>query len=286
MIIDLHTHSRFSDGTQSPAELIAEAAARGIAVIGLTDHDTTSGWDEAGEAAHDAGIGLVRGMEVSCRFEGISVHLLSYLHDPRGAELTDVVADARDGRMVRTRAIVERLAEDYPITWDFVLSCTGEDATIGRPHIADALVTLGIVEHRGAAFESLLSVGSRYYVSLPTISPLRAIRLIHEAGGVAVFAHPRAASRGRVVPDSGLQAMIAAGLDGIEVDHRDNPLPDRAELRRTALDHGLLVTGSSDYHGTGKPNRLGEHSTSLDVFERLLDRASGIECLGFDRIGF
>lgn len=280
MVIDLHAHSRFSDGTQSPAELVTEAANTGIAVLGLTDHDTTGGWDEAGCAAQQQGIGLVRGMEISCRYEGISVHLLSYLHDPQAAELTAAVAEARRARVVRSRTMADRLAEDFPITWEDVVRAAGEGATIGRPHIADALVAAGVIEDRTAAFAGLLSGSSKYYVSLPTISPIDAIRMVHEAGGAAVFAHPRASMRGRVVPDYGVRAMIEAGLDGLETDHRDNPPHARVQLRETARTHDLLVTGSSDYHGEGKPNRLGEHATAPGMFDRLVARTSGVEVIG------
>ena len=122
---------------------------------------------------------------------------------------------------------------------------------------------------------SILSSHGKYHVTLPTIDPITAIRLIAEAGGVSVFAHPRAAMRGLVVSDSAMADFIAAGLDGLEVDHRDNPPNEREIMRRLAHDHDLIVTGSSDYHGTGKPNRLGEHSTSEHMLAKLLDRAAG-----------
>ncbi|WAL40491.1 PHP domain-containing protein [Brevibacterium sp. BRM-1] len=279
MTIDAHTHSRRSDGTQAPAELIADAAASGIAVLGLTDHDTVSGWDESARAAREHGVGLLRGMEVSCHWEGISVHLLSYLHDPRGAELTATADAAREARLRRTRTMAERLAEDFPITWEGVRAQAGDGATIGRPHLADALVAAGVVPDRSAAFAQILSGASKYYVSLPTISPVDAIRMVREAGGVSVFAHPMAASRGRVVPREGFAQMIAAGLDGLEVDHRDNPPEARERLRAIAADNGLLTTGSSDYHGAGKPNRLGEHSTAPEQLAALVERASGSDFL-------
>ncbi|WP_349829497.1 PHP domain-containing protein [Brevibacterium litoralis] len=280
MVIDIHTHSRFSDGTQSPAELVAEAAEGGVDVIGLTDHDTTAGWSEAAEAAAAHGIGLLRGMEISCRYEGISVHLLSYLHDP-GAdqELMQAVTGSRVSRETRARTIVERLAADFPLTYDDVLAQAGPDSTIGRPHIADALVAAGLAPDRSAAFEGILSSRGKYYVPTPVISALDAIRMVHAAGGVAVFAHPRASARGRVVPDTGMRAMIEAGLDGLEIDHRDNPPADREDLRALAAAHDLLVTGSSDYHGTGKPNRLGEHHTAPEMLERIAARATGVEYL-------
>lgn len=274
MVIDLHAHSLFSDGTQTPSELISEASMEGIEVLGITDHDTTAGWDPAEDAARVYGLGLVRGMEISCRHEGISVHLLSYLHDPYETGLAEVVEETRRSRMHRTHLIIERLAEDYPIDMDAVLAVAGEDATIGRPHIADALVAAGIVENRSAAFASILSNSGKYHVTLPTIDPITAIRLIREAGGVSVFAHPRAAMRGLVVSDAAMREFIDAGLDGLEVDHRDNPQSEREEMRRLANSHDLLITGSSDYHGTGKPNRLGEHATSPHMLRSLLDLAS------------
>ncbi|MFB9777225.1 PHP domain-containing protein [Brevibacterium otitidis] len=280
MIIDLHTHSSVSDGTQSPAELLAEAQARGVDVIALTDHDTTAGWTAAAEAAAQLGIGFVPGMEISCRYEGISVHLLSYLHDPASPELAATVGAVRTDREGRARTIVERLAEDYPICWADVEAVCEPGATIGRPHIADALVRAGIVADRSAAFAELLSSRSKYYVTLPTVSPIDAIRMVREAGGVSVYAHPRARMRGRVVPDAGLHAMIAAGLDGIEIDHRDNPVGEREELRRIAQAHDLIITGSSDYHGTGKPNRLAENTTTPEMLARIVQAASGVAPVG------
>lgn len=274
MVIDLHVHTAFSDGTQTPSELVSEASMEGIDVIGLTDHDSTAGWTLAEEAARVYGLGLVRGMEISCRYEGISVHLLSYLHDPYDTGLAEVVQETRRARYQRTHLIIERLAEDYPIDMDAVLAVSGEDATIGRPHIADALVAAGVVETRTEAFASILSSHGKYHVSLPTIDPITAIRLIREAGGVSVFAHPRAAMRGLVVPDSAMTDFISAGLDGLEVDHRDNPPKEREAMRRLANEHDLIISGSSDYHGTGKPNRLGEHTTSDHMLSKLLDRAS------------
>lgn len=276
MIIDLHTHSRFSDGTQTPAELVDEAAMRGIDVLGLTDHDTISGWDEAAEAARAAGIGLVRGMEISCRLDGIGVHLLGYLFDSAAdSALMEVVRTTRQVRTTRMRTMVERLAEDFAITLDDVLAQAGEHTTIGRPHIADALVHAGIVPSRDVAFAGILSSRERYYVPVQVLSPLEAIHLVHEAGGVTVFAHPAASARGRVLPAAGMREMIDAGLDGIEVDHRDNPPEARERLRALAASHGLIVTGSSDYHGAGKVNRLGEHTTASDMFWSLVERATG-----------
>lgn len=279
-MIDLHTHSRFSDGTQTPLELVTEAKAAGLHTLGLTDHDTVAGWPDAVRAATQVGIQLVRGMEVSCRYQGVSVHILCYLHNPEGAQITEATARIRDLRLSRTRRIVDLLAADFPITWADVTAHVDPTTTVGRPHVADALVTLGIVRTRGEAFETLLHRDSPYYVPMPVMSPVDAISMIHEAGGVAVFAHPGAVQRGRVVTDAGMKDIIAAGLDGIEVHHRDNPLAARAQLTRFAEDHGLIITGSSDYHGAGKPNRLGEHTTEPDMLARLVDASSGVPVIG------
>lgn len=281
MRADLHTHSRFSDGTQSPTVLVAEAAEVGLDMLALTDHDTTVGWEEAAAAAGEHGIGLLRGMEVSCRWEGISVHILCYLHDPAGAEITDAIDQARSDRIVRSKIMVDRLSQDFAITWEDVQELAGADATIGRPHVADALVRAGIVRDRTEAFGRLLTGSGPYYVALPVISPVEAIRMIHDAGGAAVFAHPLASARGRVVPTAGLRAIIDAGLDGLEIDHRDNPPEGRVRLRALAADHGLIITGSSDYHGTGKPNRLGENTTERAQVEALLERTTGTDPIRF-----
>jgi predicted metal-dependent phosphoesterase TrpH len=268
--IDLHTHSTVSDGTEGPAELLAAARAAGLDVVALTDHDSTAGWQEAGEAARELGIALVPGMEVSCQTaNGISVHLLSYLHDPAHPGLVEEIMRSCSSRDSRAQHMVERLSEDYPITWTAVQEHTAPGATIGRPHIADAMVALKIVRSRSEAFEDILSSRSRYYVSHYAPDPVHAVELVRAAGGVPVFAHPVASARGRVVDDGVMADMIDAGLLGVEVDHRDNPEAARPGLRALAERHGLLVTGSSDYHGTGKPNRLGENLTSADVLERI-----------------
>src|SRR5699024_10414059 len=190
---------------------------------------------------------------------------------------------ARDDRIIRSWLMVDRLSQDFPVTWEDVERVAGPDATIGRPHIADALVAVGVVGDRTEAFGRLLTGSGPYYVALPVISPVDAIGMIHDAGGAAVFAHPLASARGRVVPEAGMRAIIAAGLDGLEVDHRDNPPAGRARLRTLAAERGLLVTGSSDYHGTGKPNQLGEHTTERSQLLALLDRTSGTAPLGITR---
>jgi predicted metal-dependent phosphoesterase TrpH len=270
MRIDLHTHSNVSDGTETPAEVVASAAAAGLDVLALTDHDSTAGWAEAAAAARRAGVVLVPGMEVSCKTaHGVSVHVLSYLHDPAHPGLLEEIGRAREARLTRAERMVEILAEDYPITWLHVREQAAHGATIGRPHIADALVAAGVVSDRSEAFANILTSHSRYLVSHYAPDPATAVRLVREAGGVPVFAHPVATARGRVVGEDVYAEMIDAGLLGLEVDHRDNPVPGRNWLRALAAEHGLLVTGSSDYHGAGKPNLLGENTTSPAVLERI-----------------
>lgn len=275
MRVDLHAHSSASDGTESPAELMRSAAAAGIDVVGLTDHDTISGWDEAARSLPDA-LRLVRGAEISCVYDGISLHLLAYLFDPSHEDLLEEMAMALDDRVPRAKAIVAKLAAaDYPITWDLVLDQIPEGATVGRPHIADTLVAAGVVPDRTAAFDTLLHDGSQFFVGHYYVDAVRAVRLVREAGGVPVFAHPAAVKRGRTVGDDGIRAMAAAGLAGLEVDHRDNPPESREHLRSLAVELGLLVTGASDYHGSGKPNRLGENTTDPEVLEALVAQAEG-----------
>ncbi|MER1996074.1 MAG: PHP domain-containing protein [Arthrobacter sp.] len=276
MRIDLHTHSNVSDGTEAPGAVMASAAAAGLDAVALTDHDSTAGWGEAAEAARSLGLVFVPGMEVSCRTaEGISVHVLSYLHDPSHPGLLAEIAKSRSARVSRAERMVERLSEDYPISWSDVQEQVAPGATIGRPHIADALVAAGVVPNRSAAFTGILTGRSRYFVAHYAPDPAHAVRLIREAGGVPVFAHPEASARGRVVGEQTYLEMIEAGLAGVEIEHRDNPEEGRAYLRRLAAEHSLLVTGSSDYHGTGKPNLLGENTTSAEALERIEELGTG-----------
>jgi predicted metal-dependent phosphoesterase TrpH len=274
--IDLHAHSNVSDGTQAPADVVAAAAEAGLDVLALTDHDSTDGWAEAARAAREHGVALVPGMEVSCRTaEGISVHLLSYLHDPAHPGLLEEIAKAKDARHTRAQRMVSLLAEDYPLTWDDVIHHVAPGATLGRPHIADALVAAGVVEDRSEAFSAILTSRSRYFVQHYAPDPALAVGLVRAAGGVPVFAHPVASARGRIVGEQTYREMIDAGLAGLEIYHRDNPEEGREFLRRLAERHGLLVTGSSDFHGAGKPNVLGENLTTPEMFARIEELGSG-----------
>lgn len=269
MRIDLHTHSRASDGTQAPGELVAAARAAGLDVVALTDHDTTAGWDEATTAARDVGVALVRGTEVSARARGVSVHLLSYLQDPEHPALADELARARDSRVHRAQHIVERLARDVPITWQDVLEQARDAVVVGRPHIADALVARGVVPDRDAAFAHLLASDGPYHVDHYAPDARTAVAAIRASGGVPVFAHPAADARGRIVPDRVFDELAEAGLAGLEVFHRDHAPAQRERLLGLAERLDLLVTGSSDYHGTGKANLLGENLTDPQVLDEI-----------------
>lgn len=276
MKIDLHTHSTVSDGTETPEGVAVAASGAGLGAFALTDHDSTAGWAECAAKAQQLGLIFVPGMEISCRStEGISVHVLSYLHDPDDRALRAEIDRTRESRLIRAERMVERLSEDFPISWRHVAKHVTPGASVGRPHIADALVTAGIVTDRSEAFTEILTPKSRYFVSHYAPNPADAVALVRAAGGVPVFAHPVAHQRGRVVGTHTFGEMIDAGLLGLEVDHRDNPAEGRQWLRQLADEHGLLVTGSSDYHGAGKANRLGEFLTSAATLDRIEELASG-----------
>lgn len=245
------------------------AASAGVDVVALTDHDAVSGWSEAAEQVTAAGVALVRGAELSCTADGITVHLLSLLHDPVEPVLAAELELARQSRVTRAKLMVERIAVDFPMTWQDVLDNAAGGATIGRPHIADALVALGHLPDRSVAFTTVLADHGPYYVRHYAQDAVDAVTRVRAAGGVPVFAHPRAEARGRIVSDDVIAEMAGAGLAGLEVDHRDHTAGARAHLRALAGDLGLLVTGASDYHGVGKPNRLGEHSTAPEVLEQI-----------------
>ena len=248
------------------------SAARdaGLDVVALTDHDTTAGWDEAAGAALDVGIALVRGTEVSARSRGVSVHLLSYLQDPAHPALAGELALSAESRVTRARRMVELLARDVPITWQDVLDEARDAVVVGRPHIADALVARGVVPDRDAAFAHLLRSDGPYHVRHYAPEAPVAVAAIRASGGVPVFAHPAADARGRIVPDDVFDELAEAGLAGLEVHHRDHSPAQRERLLAIADRLGLLVTGSSDYHGTGKVNRLGENLTDPQVLAEIV----------------
>jgi predicted metal-dependent phosphoesterase TrpH len=277
VLIDIHAHSSASDGTELPADLVRSAAAAGLDVVALTDHDTTSGWAAAVDAL-PAGLTLVRGAEISCEIDGVSMHLLAYLFDPSHEGLAEEMGMAFDDRTPRAKAIVAKLAgAGHPIAWQDVVDQLEPGGTVGRPHIADALVAKGVVPDRNTAFTELLHNDGPFFVDHYYVDPIRAVELVRAAGGVPVFAHPAASHRGAIVDESVFAKLADAGLAAIEVDHRDNPRDARVRLREIAADLGLLVTGASDYHGTGKPNLLGENTTDPEVFAALVEQATGVD---------
>jgi predicted metal-dependent phosphoesterase TrpH len=273
LAIDLHTHSSASDGTTPPEVLVREAADAGLDVVALTDHDTTDGWERAA-AALPEGLRLVRGAEISCSRAGISLHLLAYLFDPFDQPLADQLEVLRDSRVQRAERMVEQLVrDDVPVSWEQVRGLA--DGTVGRPHIAQALVESGVVSSIPEAFTAeWIGTRGRYWAGKHELDVVEAIRLVRAAGGVAVFAHPGASARGRTVDDLVIEEMADAGLAGLEVDHPDHTPETRVRLRRLADDLGLLTTGSSDFHGRNKQVALGENTTAAAVLDEIAARGT------------
>ena len=279
--IDLHAHSTTSDGTDTPAQLVATAAAAGVDVLAITDHDTTGGWAEAVEAL-PPGMRLVRGAEFSCTSPtgrddaDVSVHLLGYLFDPAHEAIVAEQARLREERHHRLVGMVGKMAADgYPVDVDTVFAYLPDGASAGRPHLARALVAAGVVGSVNEAFAKLLYTGSPYYVPKSDTPVRKAVEMVRAAGGVTVFAHPLARKRGRVIEPSVLVDLVEAGLGGVEVDHPDHAPEDRELLRDLAAAHGLVATGSSDYHGTNKTTPIAAETTAADALDALVERAVG-----------
>lgn len=258
--------------------LVREAAAAGLDVLALTDHDTTAGWAAAAEALPQ-GLSLVRGTELSCARGGISLHLLGYLFDPAEPQFAAARRHLRESRVGRAEQMVHLLAADgHDISWDQVLASAG--GTVGRPHVANALKDAGLVGSIAEAFTpEWIGTRGRYWVAKSDLDVLEGVRLVTAAGGVAVFAHPAASKRGRTVGDDVIADMATAGLAGLEVDHVDHDDTARRHLRGLAADLGLFVTGSSDFHGDNKAVRLGANTTDEAAYDALLERATGLEVL-------
>ena len=274
-MIDLHTHTTASDGTDSPAALVNKALSTGINTLAITDHDSTSGWNEA-VAALRPSLSLVLGAEISTlTLDGISVHMLGLLFDGEDKNMQNMLAESRDTRIPRMRKMIELLAADgINISIEDVMAATPVGATLGRPHLADALVRNKVVASRDEAFLELLHNASKYYVTHAAPTPEEAIRQINLAGGVAVIAHPFASRRGEVISAATFTDLVSSGLHGIEVNHRDHSQAEREQLSEIADQLGLVKTGSSDYHGNGKLNELGENLTDPEQWDRLESLAS------------
>ncbi|HWG00876.1 MAG TPA: PHP domain-containing protein [Trebonia sp.] len=276
MRIDLHVHSSASDGTDSPAEVVRRAAAAGVDVVALTDHDTVAGWGEA-RAALPSGLMLVPGMELSCQLEERSVHLLSYLFDPGDETLGAETERVREDRVYRAKGMVGKLAGlGAPVTWEQVTRIA-DGAVVGRPHIARALAEAGVIDTPADAFTSdWIADGGRAFVDRYAPGLTRAVGLVRAAGGVTVLAHPR--SPGYEVPDEAIAGLAAAGLTGIEVFHPDHDSPERSRLTALARSLGLAVTGGSDDHGSFHGSSftsggIGAETTPPEEYEKLLSQA-------------
>jgi predicted metal-dependent phosphoesterase TrpH len=279
--IDLHTHSTASDGTLAPDRLVAAGAEAGLDVMAITDHDTTGGW-AAAAAARPPGLSLVRGAELSCRWHGaapaVPLHLLAYLFDPTEPELAAELVRIRADREQRGQKIVRLLrADGVDVSWAEVMGYAA-GGSVGRPHIAQALIRAGLVATTSEAFASQW-LGARYFMPKADLDVFDAIRLIRAAGGVPVFAHPRATRRGRIVSDELIAELAAAGLFGLEADHEDHSPAERAHVRALADKLDLVVTGSSDFHGSHKTVRLGAFTTAPEAYEKIVAAATGVPVL-------
>ena len=246
--VDLHAHSTASDGSRSPSDVIREAKRVGLAAIALTDHDTLAGIPDATEAGERLSVRVVPGVELSAHDEG-EVHLLG-LHISRLEEIELRLGGFREARRTRAERIVRRLNElGLPVTMDAVLEHSGKGA-IGRPHVARAIVSLGRARDQREAFDRWLGFGKPAYVEKEYLAVRDAIALVHEAGGIAVLAHPGAsATRAR------LEELRALGLDGVEVRHPSHTAEDSARIGALAEHFDLLPSGGSDWHGANVGQR-------------------------------
>jgi predicted metal-dependent phosphoesterase TrpH len=269
---DLHTHSVRSDGHNTPSEVVALAHAEGLAGVALTDHDTGDGIAEALAAGEELGIEVVPGTEFSAEFDGRSVHILAYWHDHTEPALAAELARLRDNRSDRARLMVERFnALDVPITFERVVEIAA-GAPIGRPHLAQAVVEVGICTDEREVFDRFLADGGPADAPKHAVDPVRAVELLRGAGGVVVLAHPALFGRrdgGEEIPIPALEAMIGAGLAGVEARH---PAHDRAAMDRwsaLAKRYGLEITAGSDHHGGERPTPVGAAVTGRETLERL-----------------
>ena len=275
MRADLHSHSSVSDGTEPPAIVIRRAGEAGLDVIALTDHDTVAGQREAASAL-PAGLTLVPGAELSCRLEGHSVHMLAYLFDPENDELAGEMAEIRESRLHRARAMVRKLNDlGAAVTWEQVSEIAG-GGVVGRPHIARAMVEAGVISSFDEAFTpEWIGPGGRAHVSRYALDPAKAIRLVRAAGGVTVLAHPRGQTRGWQIPDEVIGDLAAAGLTGIEINHPQQDATERARLTELASRLGLAPSGGSDDHGSLTGHRIGSEVAPAGGYEQLIAQATG-----------
>jgi hypothetical protein len=272
---DLHTHTVHSDGTTTPEDNVSLAKDIGLAGVALTDHDTVSGWTRMREACARHGLAFIPGIELSTERDGRGVHLLGYWVDPEDAALADECDRLRNERSRRAEDICERLdALGVGVDVARVRELAGS-APIGRPHIASAMVEAGHVPDIQTAFDDFLADGGPAYVPKYAVDPMRGLRLLMDAGGVVVLAHPGVSEDGGGPVTPGLLAELAgAGLAGVEVDHPAHEREIAERWRGRAEEHGLLVTGGSDFHGERKDLKIGERTTTADMIEQLQTLAS------------
>ncbi|WP_289140447.1 PHP domain-containing protein [uncultured Brevibacillus sp.] len=272
---DLHTHTKASDGTCEPAENVRLAKEAGLQALAITDHDTVAGVPEALAAGRELGIEVIPGVEVSSVGRGQDIHVLGYFIPYEDSAFQERLVGLRETRHERNQLLIAKLQElGIPITLESVYRRKqGTDKNIGRPHIAEELIELGIVATIEEAFEKYLGKGAAAYVNPPRITPQEAIRLIQDAGGAAVLAHP-----GLYDDDELVQELIAFGLDGIEVNHPDNSEEQRLVYSTWAKEYGLVMTGGSDFHGWRGEEpfhaMLGSHTAQIEAVERLREIAA------------
>lgn len=276
MTADLHTHTVHSDGTTRPADNAALAAAAGLGALAVTDHDTTAGLPEAADACARHGLAFVPGIELSTEHAGRSVHLLGYFIDPFDRELVAECARLRSARALRARRILAKLdALGVALPLAAVTAQAGS-APIARPHIAAAMVEAGVVPDVVAAFDGFLAEDAPAYVVKHALSPADGVRLLRAAGGAAVLAHPELSSRHGAVTDGLVAELARVGLAGLEADHAAHDEDAVRRWRAHADRLGLLVTGSSDFHGASKEVAIGAGRTPRATVERLRERAAAV----------
>jgi predicted metal-dependent phosphoesterase TrpH len=270
---DLHTHSAHSDGTNSIAQNVALAGERDLAGIGITDHDTTAGFEEAEAAAVGTDLEIIPGIEFSAEYQGASLHVLGYWVDPTNEALRDEISRLHDARFRRGELMIEKLqALGYPISFERVREIAGGDL-IARPHIAEAMVEAGIVADEKQAFDEFISDDGPAYVPKHALDPVDALELIGNAAGVCVLAHPGMWRGSDSVPDELIERMASAGMVGLEVDHPDHDESHRAKYGAMAKRLDLVPTGASDCHGARYDYRMGSDTTPADRYAELRRRA-------------
>lgn len=264
-MIDLHLHTTASDGFLAPRMLISRAADSGLRTISVTDHDTCAGYGEADDAARRCGLRLICGVEITAVEDGRDLHMLAYFVDPGSRTLTEFLESQRAQRLERVRQIGDRLA-----ALGYVIDCeklaAGSGRSIGRPQIADALVRAGEACDRDDAFERLLGAGRPAFVPRRGPAPEAVLAVVREAGGLVSMAHPGLTAMDHLIP-----RLAAAGLQALEVRHSDHDRATEDRYRQLAAEHGLAVSGGSDFHGDvgHRAGSLGRITLSAEDFAAL-----------------